>query len=206
MGIFGLFQKKQVNPEDIDYTSIAEEFEKKGDFVSAIEEYKKIITYVYQGKEPVKYNHVTTKIINCYIQMNDYDKVMELWSLKYNPADYGAKEMYELIKVLEAAQRIDLVMKVYDQAGKKLLRNKIEFLIKQKKIPEANALMNELLVNVEESNPAIMGLWFEKAKLCLSLRRWEEACRYLNKVIERDSHNTEARTLKEFCLKQVRGS
>lgn len=206
MGIFGLFQKKQVNPEDVDYMSAAAEFEKNGDFVSAIDEYQKIITYVYPGKEPVKYNHVTKKIIECYIKLNDYDKVMELWPLKYNPADYGAKEMYELIKILEVVPRIDLVMKVYDKAGKKLLRNKIEFLVKQKKIPEANALMSELLISVEESNPAIMGLWLEKAKLSLSLRKWEEACKYLNKIIERDAHNPEARKLKEFCLKQVRGS
>ena len=87
-----------------------------------------------------------------------------------------------------------------------LMANKIEFLIKQKKIPEANALITELLSNVPESNPSIINLWLSKAKLCMSLRKWEESCKYLNKILEKDGHNMEARKLKEFCLKQVRSA
>lgn len=136
--------------------------------------------------------------------MADYDKVFELWPLQFHPADYTPKEMFELIKILEQAQRLDLVEKVYDRAGKSLTRNRIEFLIKQKKVPEADALMKELLANLDEYTPGIIDLWITKAKLSLSLRKWEEANRYLSKVIERDARHEEARKLKEFCLKQLR--
>jgi tetratricopeptide (TPR) repeat protein len=206
MALFDLFKKKKVNPEDIDYLSIAAEFEKKGDLPAAIQEYQKAIDVIFAKKEPRAYRHITKKILQCYIKMANYEKVMEMWPMQYDPMDYGAKEMYELIKILEAAQRNDLVLKIYDESGNKLTANKIEFLIKQKKIPEANALLSELLAGVNESNPVILNLWLTKSKLCISLRKWDEACKYLNKIIERDTHHMEARRLKEFCMKQVRAS
>ncbi|MEK6885512.1 MAG: hypothetical protein AABX17_00940 [Nanoarchaeota archaeon] len=205
MGLFNFFKKEQdIDPRDIDYMSQAEDFEKKGDFVSAISEYDKIIQYVYVEKEPKYFRHITKRIINCHLKLGNYEKVSELWALQYDPLDYGAKEMYELIKILEAAGKLDLVMMIYDRAGKPLLRNKIEFLIKQKKIPEANELMNELLASIQETQPGIIEIWIAKAKLSLSLRKWEEANKYLNKIVEKDSHNIEARKLKEFCMKQIR--
>ena len=204
MGLFNFFKKESIQPEDVDYMSRAAEFEKAGDFGSAIAEYEKIIQFVYADKEPKCYVHVTKKILNCCIKMGDYDRVTSLWSQQYSPSDYGAKEMYELIKILESAQKMDLVAKVYDQAGKKLIRNKIDFLIKQKKIPEANELMNELLSLANPASPGMKDLWMIKAKLCLSLRRWPEANKFLNKILEKDTRNAEALKLKDFCMKQVR--
>jgi tetratricopeptide (TPR) repeat protein len=206
MAVFGLFKKKAVKPEDVDYILAAEELEKKGDFGGAIQEYEKMIQTLFSNKEPKYYRHITRKILNCYIKAGNYEKIMELWPSQYDSEDYGGKEMHELIKILETAQRMDLVAKVYDSSGNKLTGNKIEFLIKQKKIPEANALLTDLLSGVSESNPAILGLWMTKAKLCLSLRKWEEANKYLTKIIEKNPHNEEARKLKEFCFKQVRSS
>ena len=207
MGLFNFFKKeKDVDPRDVDYMSNAEAFEQAGDFLSAIGEYEKIIQFVYAEKEPKHYRHISKKIINCYLKLGDYERVSEMWSLQYDPLDYGPKEMYELIKILEAAQKFDLVMLVYNHAGKPLLRNKIEFLIRQKKIPEANELMNELIAAVTDQQPGIIDIWLQKAKLSLSLQKWDEASRYLNKIIEKDPRNLEARKLKEFCMKQVRMS
>jgi len=205
MGFFSLFKKRE-GSEDIDYIAIAEEYEKKGGYDAAIAEYEKLIEHIYSEREPKAYRHITKRIINCHRQMGNYEKLMEMWSLQYDSNDYGAKEMYELIKILEASQKNELVMKVYEQAGGKLARNRIDFLIKMKKIPEANALMNDVLMNVPEGNPAIKDLWMMKAKLAMSLRKWEEATKYLNKLIDRDTHNEQARKLKEFCMKQVRMS
>jgi tetratricopeptide (TPR) repeat protein len=204
MGIFDLFKKKKV--EEGDYIASAEQFEKAGDFTNAVNEYQKLINLVFSGKEPKFYRHITKKIVACYVKLGDYEKVIEMWPSCYDSSDYGPKEMYELIKILEGAQRFDLVMRVYDDSGNKLLPNKIEFLIKQKKIPEANALLNELLAKVPETNPSIKGIWLTKAKVCMSLRKWEESAKYLNKILERDNRNIEVLKLKEFCMKQVRMS
>ena len=206
MGLFNLFKRETVKPEDVDYISNAEEFESKGDYASAIGEYEKIVQYVYAKKDPRHYRHVTKRIVGCYQKLGEYDKVFEMWKGQYDPMDYGAKEMYELIKVLEAAQRVDLVSKVYEMAGRSLAANHVEFLVKQKKIPEANELLSELLAHIPESNPSIQKLWLAKAKLCLSLRKWEEANKYLSKLIEKNPHNEEARKLKEFCFKQLRSN
>jgi tetratricopeptide (TPR) repeat protein len=202
--VFGLFKKKEVSPFDIDYIAQAEEFESKGDYTSAIEQYQKIINIIYKDKPTKAYTHISKKILLCYIKMGDYDKVFELWPLQFNPVDYDAKKQFELIKILEQANRNDLVMRVFDSAGKSLTRNKIEFLIKQKKVPEADAIMKDLLVNLDEFTPGIVDLWLTKAKLSLSLRKWEEANRYLSKIIEKSPKHDEARKLKEFCLKQLR--
>ncbi len=204
MALFGLIKKKEVHPWDIDYIAKAQEFEANGDFAGAIAEYEKVISVIYPNKPAKSYRHITKKIIDCYLKMGDFEKVIELWPLKHDPVDYTPKEMYELIKILEANQRMDLVNRVYDSAGNKLLPNKIEFLIKQKRMPEANALLSGMLVNTPETAPGIENLWLTKAKLSLSLRKWEEANKYLSKILDRNSHNEEARKLKEFCIKQLR--
>lgn len=205
MGLFNLF-KKEPNPEEVDYLAIGADMESKGDYASAIGEYEKAILILFSKKEPRFYRHITKKIIDCYVKIGDYEKVMDMWPQRYDESEYGAKEMYELIKILEAGQRIDLVMKVYDNSGNKLTANRIEFLIKQKKIPEANALLTQLLSGVTESHPSAITLWLTKSKLCLSLRKWEEANKYLNKILEKNPHHEEARKLKEFCFKQLRSS
>ncbi|MBM3246992.1 hypothetical protein FJZ17_00400 [Candidatus Pacearchaeota archaeon] len=202
--VFGLFKKKEVNAFDVDYIGKAEEFEAKGDYSSAIQEYQKIILVIYNDKPVKAYAHINKKILECYKKMGDYDKIFELWPTQYNPVDYDASKKYELIKILKQAQRLDLVMKVYDEAGKSLARNKIEFLIEQKKIPEADMLMKDLLATLDEFTPGIIDLWLTKAKLSLSLRKWEEANRYLSKIIEKSPRHEDARKLKEFCLKQLR--
>jgi tetratricopeptide (TPR) repeat protein len=207
MGIFSFLKRDKFNG---DYIAEAEKYEAKGDFGGAIVEYEKMIQAVYADKEPKHYRHVIKRIVADHVKMGNLDVVFEMWPKQYDPSDYGAKEMYELIKILESGQRLDLVMKIYDMAGKKLLRNKMEFMIRLKKIPEANALMNELLMTAE-ANPeisvqAIKELWITKAKLCLSLKKWDEANKYINKVLEKDPHNMEVRKLKDFCLKQVRMS
>ena len=204
MGFKDWFTKKEVDPEDIDYIGNAEALEEKNDFLGAIAEYTQLIKYIYSDKEPKAYKHITEKIVDCYINLGDYDKVFELWPLQFDPEDYGGKEMYELIKMLEGAQRMDLVTRAYDAGGKKLSLNKIEFLIKQKRIPEANTMISELLANLKETSPGIENLWLTKAKLSLSLRKWEEANRFLNKILDRNSKHEEARRLKEFCLRQLR--
>lgn len=204
MGLFNFFKKESQDPLDVDYVAKAEAFEKTGNFAAAIGEYEKLIKYIYDGKEQRHYKHINKKIIACYQKLGDYERVFELWPSQYDSLDYGAKEMYELIKVLDSVQKNDLIMKVYDVAGKKLARNKIDFLIKLKKIPEANALTSELLMSIPEGTPGLKDLWLVKAKLCLSLRKWEEAMKYLNKLIDKDPHNMDVRRLKEFCIKQVR--
>jgi len=205
MGIFsGIRKSFSKGAEEKDFMALAEDFEQKCMYAEAIANYNEVINSVYEGKDPLKYVHLTKKIIGCAIKMNDYERVMELWKTQYHPLDYGAKEMYELIKILEAGQRIDLVMKVYDMAGKKLLANKVEFLIRMKKIPEANAAVNELLVNSTETTPGIERIWLAKAKLAMSLTKFEEANRYLTKIVDKDPKNLEARKLKDFCVKQAR--
>jgi tetratricopeptide (TPR) repeat protein len=201
MALFGFF-KKDAN-SDTDYLAIAQEHEQKGDYLSAIVEYEKLIQSIYKNKEPKSYRHITKKVVDCFIKIGDYDKVLEYWKLQYDPTEYSPKEMFELIKVLEQGNRHDLIVRVYDVAGNSLLPNRIEYLIKQKKIPEANALLSELLSKIPESNPSIKGLWFTKAKLSMSLRRFEEANKYLGKLLEKDQHNLEARKLKDFCMKQI---
>lgn len=201
MGILSIFKKES---KETDFMSLAEDFAQKGMYAEAIANYNEVINSVYEGKDPLKYVHLTRKIIDCSLKMGDYEKVMELWPTQYHHLDYGAKEMYELIKILEAGQRVDLVMRVYDAAGKKLLANKIEFLIKMKKIPEANAAVNELLMSSAENTPGIDRIWLAKAKLAMSLTKFEEANRYLNKIIDKDPKNLEARKLKDFCVKQAR--
>lgn len=203
MGIFDKI-KKGWSSAPTDPISLAESLEAQGDFLGAIEKYRDVINTVYKGRAQDHYKHLTKKIIDCYIKLGDYNQVMDLWSLQYHPADYTPKEMYELIKILESAGRGDLVMRVYDEAGGKLALNKIQYLIKNKQIPQANTELMQLLATVPEGAPNIQELWLTKAKLSMSLLKWEEATRYLNKILERNMRHDEARTLKEFCLKQIR--
>ncbi len=205
MGILSFFQRKE-KFEDKDHILAAEEFESKGDYLSAIKEYEILILTRFSDKPSKFYRHLTKKIITDYVNLGNYEKVLELWPTQYDSSDYGPQEMQELIKILEIGQRNDLIEKVYAASGKKLLKSKLEFLIKMRKIPEANALVTEILANFSGSGAQIEYLWLTKAKLCLSLRKWEESNKYLNKILEQNSHHEEARRLKEFCFKQLRSS
>ena len=186
-----------------DHIVLAEEFENDGDFVAAISEYGKVIKNYYSDKEPKTYKHIMKKIVACYVKIGDYDKVFEMWKFQYDPSEYGPQEMYELIKILELGQKNDLILQIYNSAGKGLLKNKINFLIKMKKNEEAYESLSELLSYVSESTPGIEKFWLMKAKLAMSLAKWEEAKRYLNKIIEKDAHNAEARKLRDMCLKHA---
>lgn len=203
MGLLNIF-KKFGKSEDDDPFAKALDFETRGMYAEAIEVYRNIINTVYAGRDHLKYKHLIRKIIDCYIRMGEYEQVMELWPTQFHPADYEAKEMHELIKILELGERNDLAMKVYEQAGKKLLRNKIEFLIRNKKIPQANEALNELLTYVNERTPGIEEIWISKAKVAMSLTKWDEANKYLGKILDKNMHNVEARKLKDFCFKQMR--
>lgn len=203
MGLFDKFKKGSPKLENEDYMGLAEQYLSQGNYLEAIETYKKIIQTVYKNKSSDSYRHLTQRIVDCYIKLGDYEKVIELWPLQFHSADYSPKDMYELIKFLEASGRNDLALRVFERAGKKLLRNKIEFLIKNRRIPEANEAINELLASVEETNPAILGIWLTKAKVSMSLLKFPEARRYLDKIIEKNPRNEEARKLKEFCAKHM---
>jgi len=203
MGLFGLFGKKEGKWGE-DHIVLAEEFENKGDFLSAIAEYGKVIKKYYSDKEPKTYKHIMKKIVACYVKLGDYDKIFEMWKFQYEPSEYGPQEMYELIKILEAGQRNEQILQIYEQAGKGLLKNKINFLIKMKKNQEAYEALGELLSYVSESTPGIEKFWLMKAKLAMSLAKWTDAKRYLGKIIEKDPRNSdEARKLREMCLKHA---
>jgi len=96
-GIFGLFGKKWKD-SDTDYVSDAENFEKAGDYAKAIETYEKLILDVYKNAAASKYKHISKEIINCYIAMGDFEKVITLWPSQFEGDDYGAKEIYEINK------------------------------------------------------------------------------------------------------------
>jgi len=202
MGLFNLFKKKE-GRWGTDHITLAEEFESKGDFLSAISEYGKVIKENYSDKEPKTYKHIMKKIVADYVKLGDYDKVFEMWKFQYDPSEYGPKEMYELIKILEIGQKNEMILQIYEQAGKGLLKNKINFLVKMKKTPEAYESLGELLSYVSESTPGIEKFWLLKAKLAMSLGKWTDAKRYLGKIIEKDTHNAEARKLRDMCLKHA---
>lgn len=202
MGLFNLFKKKD-NIWGTDHIALAEDFENKGDLISAISEYGKVIKNYYSDKEPKTYKHIMKKIVACYVKLGDYDKVFEMWKFQYDPAEYGPQEMYELIKILEVGQKNEMILQIYESAGKSLLKNKINFLVKINKIPEAYEAITEILSYVSESTPGIEKFWLLKAKLAMSLGKWEDAKRYFNKIIEKDAHNAEARKLRDMCLKHA---
>ena len=201
MGIFSIFKKGQ---NEGDYMAIAESSFSRGDYATALDNSQKVINTIFAGKEQKYYSHITKKIIECNKGLGNYEAVIELWPSQYSPADYGPKEMYDLIKILEAAQKYELVMSIYDKAGKSLLRNEVEFLIRQKKIPEAYNAMNELIASVPENHPEMEKLWLTKAKLSMSLLKFDEAGRYLGKIIEKNPRNEEARKLKDFCIRNAK--
>jgi len=200
MGLFDIFKKKQSEGDSL---ALAEASFSKGDYLGSIESYQKVINTFFAEKEPKSYGHITKKIIECHRFLGNYERVIELWPSQYSSVDYGPKEMFELIKVLEAAQKFDLAEKIYESSGKTLLRNKVEFYIRQKKIPQAYGTINELLASVNENNPEIAKLWLVKAKLSMSLLKFPEANKYLDKILEKDSKNMEARKLKDFCSRNM---
>lgn len=200
MGFLELFKNKT----EEDFMLQAEQAEKMGDYSKAIENYNKVIGTFFEGKSPDSYKHIIKKVVRCNIKLGNYEQVLELWRYQYSPSDYTPKEMYELIKIFEAANLPDLAMKVYEQAGDKLLRNKINFLINQKKIPEANLELTRLLGSLPDNTPGIIDLWMQKAKLSMSLKKFPDAHRYLAKILDKDSKNMEARKLNDFCRAQIR--
>lgn len=206
MGMFdkikGVFSGK--NPDDEkDYLQIAKELEAAGNFSEAINEYNKLIGTIYTGKEYYKYKHITKKIIELYIKLQDFAKVAELWPKQYNQEEYGLKEKYHLAIFLEKSGQVDLALKIYN-AEDFLQKQKVEFLLRQKKIEEANRECTRLIMMYKASDKEITDLWFLKAKILISLRRLEEAENYLMKVIERQPQNLEARKLKNFCERYTR--
>jgi len=202
MGLLNLFKKKE-GRWGKDHIVLAETFENRGDFVSAIQEYEQAIKENHSGKEPKSYRPITKKIVDCYVKLGDYDKIFEMWKSQYDPNEYGPKEMYELIKILEVGQKNEMILEIYDHAGKGLLKNKVNFLIKIKKIPEAYESINNLLSYVSESTPGIEKFWLLKVKLAMGLGKWDDAKRFLNKIIEKDTHNLEARKLRDMCMKHA---
>lgn len=201
MGILN-FIKKPFQKKEEDFLLQAEQAEKQGDFQLAIENYEKIILTIFEDKTPDKYIHLTKKIINCYTQIGDFEKVINLWPTQYKVGEYTAKEKYELIKVLENAGKPDLALNIFNEAGNTLLANKIEFLIRQKKIPEANHELSNLIASLPENHPKYYDLIIKKAKLSMSLLKWDEAKRYLNKILEKNPSHEEAKKLRAFCAKQ----
>jgi len=203
MGLTDLFKKKG-GRWGTDHITLAEEFENKGDFLSAISEYGKVIKENYSDKEPKTYKHIMKKIVACYVKLGDYDKVFEMWKFQYEPSEYTPREMYELIKILEVGQRNEQILQIYEQAGKGLLKNKINFLIKMKKNQEAYEALGELLSYVSESTPGIEKFWLMRGKLAMSLGKWADAKRYLGKIIEKFPRDSEeARKLRDMCLKHA---
>jgi tetratricopeptide (TPR) repeat protein len=72
-----------------------------------------------------------------------------------------------------------------------------------KKIPEAYESLGELLSYTSDSTPGIEKFWLLKVKLAMNQGKWTDARIYLNKLIEKDPHNAEARKLRDMCMKHV---
>jgi tetratricopeptide (TPR) repeat protein len=206
MGIFdkikGVFSGKKPENEK-DYLQMAKEFEGAGNFVEAIKAYNQLIETIYTGKEYYKYKHITKKIVELYIKLGDFERVAELWSKQYSSEEYGLREKYQLAIFLEKAGKPDMALKIYN-AEDFLQKQKVEFLLRQKKIDEANKECTRLIMMHKSSDEGIADLWFLKAKILMSLKRLEEAENYLLKVIEKRPNDLEAKKLKTFCTRYTR--
>lgn len=206
MGIFSkikdVFSGKQPENEK-DYLQLAKDFENQGNFHEAIREYAQLIETIYSGKEYYKYKHITKKIVELYIKLGDFAKVAELWPKQYSAEEYGLREKYQLAIFLEKAGKPEMAMNIYN-AEDFLQKQKVEFLLRQKKVEEANKECTRLIMMHKSSEQGIEDLWFLKAKILISLRRLEEAENYLLKVMERRPNDIEAKKLKNFCAKYTR--
>lgn len=208
MGLFN-FIKEVFTAEDLavgeeDYFKIAKDFEDKSMFSEAATEYEKLIVNIYAGKEYTKYLHITKKLVELYIKLGNYDKVKELWARQYAAEDYTKKQKLELALILEKAGKIQDAQNVYDDVGFGLQYQKIEFLMRQRKIDDANAECTRLLLSLRSTDPGIIDVWMLKGKILMGIRRWEEAQGYFIKIIERQNSNLEAKKLRAFCNDQLR--
>ncbi|MEM4271098.1 MAG: hypothetical protein QXO70_03315 [Candidatus Pacearchaeota archaeon] len=203
MGFFSnlFFGKKDV--EEKDYLKLAADYESREMYPEAIGEYEKLIADIYEGKESYKYRHITKKIVELNIKLGNYEKVIELWKKQFLPEEYGAKQKFALAVILEKAGKINETMKIYDE-NPSLQKQKIEFLIRLKRIDEANRECTKLLMSYKSHDKGIEDLWMLKGRILMSIRRWEEAESYFIKVLEKQSSNLEAKKLKVFCAKQAR--
>ncbi len=206
MGIFGrikeAFSGKKLE-EEKDYLQLAQQLETAGNFAEAIKEYNQLIETIYTGKEYYKYKHITKKIVELYIKLQDFAMVAELWPKQYSQEEYGLKEKYHLAVFLEKAGKMDLALKIYSEEDF-LQKQKVEFLLRQRKVEEANKECSRLIMSHKASDEGIADLWFLKAKILMSLRRLEEAESYLIKVIEKRPNDMEAKKLKGFCSRYTR--
>lgn len=205
MGFFSKIKEAFSTKEEDekDYLQIAKEFEAQGNFPDAIKEYYRLIETIYNGKEYYKYKHITKKIVELYIKLGEFERVADLWPKQYNSEEYGLKEKYQLAIFLEKAGKPEMALKIYN-AEDFLQKQKVEFLLRQKKVDEANKECTRSIMMHKSSEQGIEDLWFLKAKILMSLRRLEEAESYLIKVIEKRPNDLEAKKLKIFCAKYTR--
>lgn len=203
MGLFdkfkGVFAKKEAEVED--YLKIAEDFEAQGMFLEAINEYEKMIAEIYAGKDYMKYAHITKKLIQLNMKIENYDRVIQLWPRQYSAEEYSGRQKLELALLLEKVGKIKEAEAIYLESESKLQLYKIEFLMRQKRIDDANKECTRLLLSVNSQGKGIENLWLLKGKILMSIRRWEEAESYFIKALERDANNMEAKKLKVFCSK-----
>lgn len=208
MGLFSAIKEFFIIEEEKsgeeDYFKIAKDFEDKGLIAEAIKEYEKLIFNIYAGKDYTKYLHITKKLIELYTKIGNYPKVIELWPKQYHSEEYDSKKKFELALILEKAGKIDDAMNIYDDAGIALQMQKILFLMRQRKIDDANAEATRLLLSMRSNDPGITDIWMLKGKILMGIRRWEEAEGYFFKVLERHNNHLEAKKLKSFCAEQLR--
>jgi tetratricopeptide (TPR) repeat protein len=190
-------------PGEEDYFKIAKDFEDKGMNLEAIREYEKLIFDIYTGKEYTKYTHITKKLVELYLKMGNYEKVAELWPKQYHTEEYDLKKKLELALILEKGGKNNLAMAIYD-SNTRLQYQKIEFLLRQKKVDEANSECTRLLLSMHSTDPGIINIWMMKGKILMGVRRWEEAESYFTKILERQNGHLDAKKLRAFCGDQLR--
>ena len=206
MGLFdklkGVFSKSEEGEED--YFKIAQDFEAKGQLAEAINEYEKLIFEIYKDRDYTKYIHLTKKLVELNINLGNYGRVIELWPKQYAPEEYTLRKKLELALLLEKAGKVEDSMKIYDGEEGRLQLPKIEFLMRLRRIDEANAECTRLLLSMRADNPKIIDVWMLKGKMLMGIRRWEEAQSYFIKILEKQGNNLDAKKLKIFCGQQLR--
>lgn len=207
MGIFNtikeFFTIEEEKAGEEDYFKIAKDFEDKGMNAEAIREYEKLIFDIYTGKDYTKYLHITKKLVELYTKMGNYEKVVELWPKQYHEEEYDLKKRFELATLLEKASKFDMAMNIYND-NPRLQMKKVEFLMRQRKIDEANAECTRLLLSMRAVDPGIIDVWLLKGKILMGVRRWEEAEGYFVKILERQNNHLDAKKFKSFCNEQIK--
>ncbi len=207
MGIFNtikeFFTIEEEKAGEEDYFKIAKDFEDKGMNAEAVREYEKLIFDIYTGKDYTKYLHITKKLVELYLKMGNYEKVVELWPKQYHEEEYDLKRKMELAVLLEKVSKFDMAMNIYND-NPRLQMKKVEFLLRQKKVDDANAECTRLLLSMRAIDPGIIDVWLLKGKILMSIRRWEEAEGYFVKILERQNGHLDAKKLKSFCSEQIK--